>query len=226
MPRLAFILALIIATALALSAACGGGEEPVEVMAIERVDLTGMELTIADEVNPPFAEEYPDVVAMVNGEPVTSKDLASTQVHYAAIGDERDPLEQAIYNKLAVQAADRLGLLMSHDEAVEDARRAQEAMTERIIDGTQEERETAEYFLFMNGLSLDDDWSTDEAFVEGLRTGPAYGLLSPECRKEYTMQEIVALQEQDTRELRDTCRRFLDKERENADVVYYVRWVD
>jgi len=68
--RGAALSGLIVLGAMASAgAACGGGEGP-ELVEIRRLDLTGIELSFLDYLHPAFADQYPDVVAEVNGEPV------------------------------------------------------------------------------------------------------------------------------------------------------------
>ena len=66
-------------------AACGGGssgsvEYGATVVPIKHLDLSNLELTMVDFMNPPFADQFPVIVATVNGEDITGRGLASQEV--------------------------------------------------------------------------------------------------------------------------------------------------
>lgn len=209
---------------------------------IERLDLAGVELTYADFFNPPFAAQYPSVVATVNGEEVTGEALVRRQLqlelnlrgakdtddYLGVVGDYTrellvlDPLEAVIDDTLERQAIERLGLLPSQEEAIEYTRAAEEsfydAADQANPDGSGEGREESLDLMRLQGLPT-RDWASSEKLVEVYRQGAGKARLRQQvCRNTTEIQGFLNLSTG-----RD-CSAFLADEREDADIVYYVRW--
>jgi hypothetical protein len=132
-----------------------------------------------------------------------------------------DPLEALIDEVLLRQATERLGLLPSHEEAATLARQAEEAFVSGV-----EEAGSAEGFHEMLRVMgwPDHDWDTNDLIIETYRQGTGRDLLRRAHCDQRTPQPATALLGfygggYD-------CSAFLARERENADIVYYVRWDD
>ena len=125
---------LAAAPVILLTAACGGGLEQ-----IERLDLEGRELRSVDGFDAALADQYPGIIAIVNGEEIISEDLVVRLVglelarrqaleqpeilHQYSLPeiDAVDPLEELVDIELLAQAAERLGYVPSYEEAAEEA---------------------------------------------------------------------------------------------------------
>jgi len=245
---------LLIAGALALASACGGddGKPEVERVPIRHLDFEGMELTAADYFDPPFVDQYPDVVAEVNGEEITGAHLASQQVYmeldrryyltdvpdvfpdsYAASRLEElaatDPLEELIDRALQRQAVERLGLLPSYEEAVAYTRE-READIAKL---SPEDRAEADELNRLQGLPI-TDWASNEGIVEASRYAMGQAALRSRVCPTYPPPPVPG--EPTATPIPEGpgtvvvsglgCGGLIAHERERADVVYYVRWVD
>jgi len=246
MLRLALVAAVMVALLAAL-ACSGGGDDEVQRVPVRHLDFSGAELTVADFFDPPFANEYPEVVAKVNGEPITGEALASRQVMLersrrqlrmdltgAALPElassqleeieSIDPLEALIEAELMRQAVERLDLLPSHEEAVQFTREQEESFLHPKGTASPENRRQT-----LEALRLQDwpaeNWASDERVVEGYRRSMGIGRLrGQECddvggSKEPTPSVFVAHVGKD-------CSEFLKKERTRADIIYFVQWAD
>jgi hypothetical protein len=233
--------------------ACGGGgssgslKYAPTVVPIKHLDLSDMEVTTADVTNPPLAEGYPDVVTTVNGEPVTSRALASKQAllelgrrqwtgEIAGPLQEQadamldrlqslDPLEELIDDTLKRQAVERLGLLPSYEEAVDYTSEREEAFLHPRGTVSPENREETLETMRLQGFPT-ENWASDARVVEGYRQGMGFVRLRNEvCSKYETPAPIVTPHGFYSLPSSD-CAGFLAQERETADIVYYVRWAD
>ncbi|MEX0787043.1 MAG: hypothetical protein WD939_10440 [Dehalococcoidia bacterium] len=240
MPRLALILTLIFVGALALAACGGGGEEPVEVVSIRPVDFEGVELTMADSFDPPFVDHYPDVVAEVNGEPITGRQLVQVQAatelglretstlqsrflqsEYLEQAEGTDPLEKLIDDLLLRQAVERLDLLPPYETAVGFTSTQEANFLHPRGTIEPENRAEVQELLDLQGYPA-EDWASNPDVVEGYRQGLGLGALrGRECTP--TTPIITGINLVSTG---PDCSEFLAHERQNADIVYYVRWVD
>jgi hypothetical protein len=217
-----------------------GEKEKVVQIPIERLDLAGAELTFEDYLNPQFANDYPAVVATVNGEEITGEALVRQQVSLELSRrsvlenlenmpqffqeqlediEATDPLESLIDDELERQAIERLGLLPTYDEAVVYTDEAEAAFYD-AGDGASDGREAALNMMRLQGLPT-TNWASSEQLVEAYRRGAGKAsLLQEVCRS--PTPEMGFLNVTNTRD----CSDFLAEEREDADIVYYVRWAD
>lgn len=231
----AVVVVVLVATLAAL--ACGGGskEPEIRLIPIRHLDLDGIELTIEDLVNPPFADQYPEVVAEVNGEDITGKALAAKQVSlelgrrqagamdFEVFGQQiladvesTDPLEALIDDELKRQAVDRLDFLPPREEAVEYTR-GQEAAIARMTPAAREQ--------FLESFRLQgfptEDWTSNDQLVDGYRRVMGLARLKNEvCKREATVENYLNLS------VRYDCDDLLREERSRADIDYFVEWVD
>lgn len=240
MSRLALLSLLPALALLCLGAACGGGGEEAERVPIRHLDFTGVELSYADYIDPPFAEQYPEVVAEVNGIPIGGKALAMAEVaaemkrreavaldsdlfrqQILAYVESTDPLEALIDEELKRQAVERLGLLPSYEEAVEFTRQQEESFIHPRGTVSPENREQTLEILRLQGLPT-EDWASNETLVEGYRQGMGLAsLLHGVC------PTYAAPQTPTPGVVRSSgCTEFLRQEREKADIRYFVEWVD
>ena len=202
--------------------------------------LEDIELTMADSVNPPAAlvDQYPAVVAEVNGEPISNSALATRQVmlelgrrqwlevaadlpeglYESQLQDieSADPLEDLTNDTLKRQAAERLGLLPSYDEAVAYT----EEQEASVVALPALQREASLETLRLQGLPT-ENWASNARIVEGYRQGMGLAKLQ--------QQECDAMSA--TPNVQQTtfgydCSAFLERERERAGIVYYVKWAD
>ncbi len=229
---------------LLLAAACGGGDgaedgagNTANLQVIERFDFDGVELEVADMFPPVLESSYPDVVATVNGEPITRQVLVFIQVsgelsrrdllegdgvmrdQLVAQIDGTDPLETLIEEALTHQAIVRLGLLPSYEEAVEFTRE-QEEQAKHPQGTVQPGSEEASRERFrLQGFSY-ADWASNERLVEGYRMGlGVVELHRQECMSYLPPPNEDVLTGPD-------CAAFLAEERENADIEYFVAWAE
>lgn len=229
--------------AVVLSGRSGGADGGS--LAIHRLDLRSVEVPANTYApNPPTpANDYPAVVATVNGLPIAGDDLAKRQltlelarrtangeVEANVYPDElrdalvakyaaEDPLETIIDAELERQAVIRIGLLPSQEEAVayaRDLQRLWEDAIEVAPPDQQEEMRRTEATLWPSR-----DWSADAAYVERLREPMGLTeLKKQECR--WYFETLVPLNGTGGHD----CSAFLQQERARADIVYYVRWAD
>ena len=198
MLRLALVAAVMVALLAAL-ACSGGGDDEVQRVPVRHLDFSGAELTVADFFDPPFANEYPEVVAKVNGEPITGEALASRQVMLersrrqlrmdltgAALPElassqleeieSIDPLEALIDEELMRQAVELLGLLPSHEEAVQFTRGQEANFLHPNGTVSPESRKRTLELLRLQGWPT-ENWAADERVVEGYRQSLGLGRL-------------------------------------------------
>lgn len=233
---------VILAGALVLSGvACGGGDNDVEdLVAIARIDLSRAELSVADVSDPVVPEEYPDVVARVNGEEITGRSLAVRQVMLELSRrsqaewmemfpgeiprlvleeiEATDPLEALIEDTLLKQIAAREGLMPSRQEVMQFAREQQELFERRL----EEEAGLAEIEAWAHIHDLDGvAWSENEAVIEQYRVSQALA----RARREFCDPFATPFDGLTLRTDYD-CASFLAAERGRADLEYFVRWID
>lgn len=214
-----------------IATACGGGDggDPERVI-IERLDLAEIELSVKDYVDPPFTDQYPDVVATVNGEEITGLALASRQVllemnlRYAgarlADFESTDPLEEAVDEALLRQATVRLDYKASAEEGAAHVREQQELFG-RSGDLELETRKGMEEAARQLGYPSWLAWTTSDEAVETYRISVGLGRLQRDhCDPVPTAEESgVGTTGRD-------CAAFLEEERSRAEIVYFVRWAD
>jgi hypothetical protein len=170
--------------------ACGGrGGGSVKyaptVVPIKHFDFSGINLGVGQFQHPPGVDQYPAVVATVNGQPVTGEALARQEVAIesskrsaadlaARIPDPRpgitpatqtpkDPLDGAIDEQLKQQAIRRLGLLPPHAEAVQYTRDQEATIEKGWADATPELRDQEIAMLRDEGFPASDWGSSDVA---------------------------------------------------------------
>lgn len=242
MVRLIALTAVAAAIA-ALAAACGGGGGGGGRVAVRRLDLEDVALTMKDYFDPAIPSPYPAVVAEVNGVPITGESLVRAQVRLELgrrqtteyqsmdvfpeehITEEftklksTDPLEELIDDELERQAVERLGYLPSYEEAVANTRE-QEAAFFYVPPGAQLQRDDRITMLDLLGWPH-ENWADDPDVVETHRQGMGIGELRRErCKRESATEDYLSLT------VRWDCSEFLRRERQRADIVYYVKWAD
>ncbi len=254
--RLALIGGLA-AIAMAL-VACGGGTSDsikyaATVVPIKHLDLSGEALSAASFFQPPFADQYPPVVATVNGKPVTGEQLAAQEVvlelsrrqwtadyqqpfpqDYVKAQlktiESTDPLGAPIDEALMSQAVERLGLSPTHDEAVAYTRE-QEANSDKALASMPPDKRAQEIDMMRQEGLPETDWASSDTVVAryGYQLG-ASRLATKACPKYRTPTPVVTLPPEYLGFANlgrgDPCEGFLAQERKNADIVYYVRWAD
>ena len=229
---------------LLLAAACGGGAGDVDLVKntdslqmIEPLDFEGEEVEFADLFPPVFESSYPEVLATVNGDPITRDMLVFMQVsgelrrrdlmeqdgvmrdQFVAQIDGTDPLETLIEEAVRNQAILRLGLLPTYEEAVEYTRTQEElAKHPRGVVQPGSEERSRELFR-LQGYSY-ADWASNETLVEGYRMSLGFvELRRQECMSTLPPPNENVLTGPD-------CAEFLAQERENADIEYFVVWAE
>ncbi len=250
MQRLAVLVVLVIAAIACLLLVSGGGSAPQASggIAITRLNLRPAQLNPIDFLNPPPLNNYPSVVARVNGVAITGDALASRQVALELIrrrltgtvpntypqelvdqelktNKSADPLEDLINDELQRQAVQRLDLLPSNDEGVRAARQQQRSMAAVLAQPqlSEAQRQATERELEQAGFPISSDWGADAAFVHRLRdSAGVLRLRQRECKFPFSTAESNPLAGTGGRD----CSAFLAKERAHADIVYYVRWAD
>lgn len=247
MPRRTLAIVVTCLVALCLSAACDGGGEDGERVRIRPLDLEGVELSLADYFDPPFVDQYPSVVAEVNGEAITGQALAARQVLLElsrrqlaggsadVYGEEFmnlqlaeiesiDPLETLIDEELLRQAVNRLDYLPSYEEAVAYTNDQEEWHQEAMGQASAEERQLLEEMLRLQGFP-DEDWASDREVVEAHRQAMGLaGLKTALCKGATTMVPSTPGVNLVTSG-RD-CDEFLAEQRSDADIRYFVEWQD
>jgi hypothetical protein len=259
--RLAVIGGLA-AIAMALIA-CGGGSESVPyatvkygsvtyaatVVLIARPDLSSAALSEASIFNPPHADQYPAVVAEVNGKPITGKQLASELVLLelgrrnllkttpdafppgyvkSQLQEARsaDPLKLMIDAELQRQAVERLGLLPTHGEAVAYTNQQEEMFLHPPGIVSPENRAQTLEILRPQGFP-DSNWASSDRIVENYREQLGMAkLVHQVCPKYGTPTPTPTPTGFMFISGGDSCVAFLAQERKNAEIVYYVRWAD
>jgi len=245
--------------------ACGGGgsgsvkyatvqyesvKYAATVVPIKHLDLSREALSPASIANPPHADQYPAVVAEVNGRPITGKQLASELEQLelgrrtlltttpdafppgyfdAQLQEARstDPLTFIIDNELKQQAIERLGLSPTHDEAVAYTRQL-EANAEQALASMSPDQRAQQIDLYQQLGFPATDWASDDRIVE------QYGVLLGLSK---LVHQVCPKYGTPTPTPTPTgfflfvsggepCAAFLAQERKNADIVYYVRWAD
>ena len=239
MARVAVIVGLILVAVVLLIATGRSDGRDGNLIEIYHLNLEDIELTMADYVNPPAAlvDQYPAVVAEVNGDPVAGRELVTRQIllelnRRDAIGssieafreqqlaaiDATDPLESIVDEKLKAQAVERLGLLPSHEEAVAYTEE-QEASVAAL---PPVQREASLQILRLRGLPT-ENWASNAQIVEGYRQGMGLAKLLHGVCPTYAAPQTPA---PGLMFMSVGCTEFLDVERAHADIVYYVKWAD
>jgi hypothetical protein len=248
--------------------ACGGGSKgsvkyatveygsvkyAATVVLIGRPDLSSAALSGASIANPPHADQYPAVVAEVNGKPITGKQLATEQVGLelsrrnllkttpdalppgyvnSQLREARsaDPFKIIIDDELERQAVERLGLSPTHDEAVTYTRQL-EAIYDQGLALVSPDQRTQQIDLYQQEGFPATDWASDDRIVE--QYGALLGLRNlarQVCPKYETPVPAPTLPPEYLGFVNisagRSCAAFLAQERKSADIVYYVRWED
>ena len=233
--------ALLGLAAVVLLAACGGGGDADGLVTIHRLGLEDAELNPVHILNPPPENDYPGVVATVNRIAITGNDLASRQVVLELSRRERedladsfpeeldkiastDPLEELIDEELERQAAESLGLLPTYEEGVGAAREEQRSSESIIAGAPPEQRQVMRQTLEQLGAPS-GDWGSDREWVDRVRQ--EWGLAR--LRNEFCEQAPTPTQSPSILVVQNVgrdCTDFLRRERQGADIVYYVRWAE
>jgi hypothetical protein len=253
----------IAATAVLLIACGGGGSgESVQyasvkyaatVVPIKHPDLSGEALPAASVFQPPFADQYPAVVAEVNGKPITGKQLATEQVglelsrrnllkttpdefppgyvkSWLQEAKSADPFKIIIDDELERQAVERLGLSPTHDEAVTYTRQL-EAIYDQGLALVSPDQRAQQIDLYQQEGFPATDWASDDRIVE--QYGALLGLRNlarQVCPKYETPVPAPTLPPEYLGFVNisagKSCAAFLVQERKHADIVYYVKWAD
>jgi hypothetical protein len=250
-------IALLGSVVAVLLIACGGGRSgsvkyAPTVVPIKHIDLAGIELTYKESRNPPGADQYPAIVATVNGTQVTGTQLAVQEVlleakkrSYASYAQmagtlsdpvlqaraagmaSKDPLEAAIDEQLKTQAIERLGLLPSHDEAAQYTRDQEATVEQGLARVTPDQRDQTIAMLQDEGFPA-SDWASSDTIVTLYEYMMAETRLTTKVCSKYRTSTPPTTPS-GLLSLPSTfsdCAAFLAQERKNADIVYYVRWAD
>ncbi len=227
-----------------VSLACRGGDDDGGLIAVRRLDLEDMALTAENYVTPPASllGTYPAVVAAVNAEPISGDALVAEQVRLELgrrnlVGDlgeqlpeellrqqlqeldAGDALESLINDALKSRAAERLGFLPSYQEAAEYARQYEQYLKDALERGSPDERRQLEEGLRVSG-QLKEGWSSDPHWVDSFRRQMGLAQLQDRYCSAAPTQDRLTLQS------RRDCTDVLRRERQHADIVYFVRWSD
>ena len=227
--------------------ACGGGSSSSvtyapTVVSIKRIDFTGVDLSAEDIFNPPVPAEYPQVVAEVNGESISAKQLASLEVglemtkrqavdiprpelaaQVSAEAEATDPLKAVTDEEIVRQAVERMGLVPSYAEAVTYTREREAEFDKLPLN----EQELTLPYLRAQGMPT-SDWASSSQLVDLFR----YEMGVSRLRGELVKERMPDYKPSNSRivikgSLEDTVLNdFATKERKNAKIVYYVRWAD
>ena len=237
----------LVTVALLIIACGGGGGGSVKyaptVVPIKHLDLSSVALSYKEFRSPPGADQYPAIVVTVNDTPVSGTELARQEVvvewskrSRAGLPDfalaqlppegvaPRDALEAAIDEQLKQQAIQRLGLLPSHDQAVQYTR-DQEATTEKSLAiATPEQRATTIAMLQDEGFPA-SDWASSDLVVSFYAQMMAVIQLGHTCHNynAHTPDPTLGFA---NLIIASSCAGFLANERKSAQIVYYVRWAD
>jgi hypothetical protein len=232
--------------------ACGGGgggtgsvKYAPTVVPIKHLDLSGIDLGVEQFQHPPFADQYPAVVATVDGQPVTGEALARQEVAIEsskrsaadlaarfpdlrpgitpATQPPKDPLDGAIDEQLKQQAIHRLGLLPAHDEAVQYTRDQEATIEKGWAVATPELREQEMSMMRAEGFPA-SDWGSSDVAVSFYSQLMALIKLGSVCHRYET--PVLATSGLSFQPSGPECAAFLANERKHADIVYYVRWAD
>ncbi len=233
------------AMALALVACGGGGSSgsvkyAATVVPIKHLDLSSTDLSVVTVLDPPFADQYPTVVATVNGQTLSGSQLASEEMElelnrrsltpemlatFPELGTRppADPLDWVISDAVQQQAVERLGLLPTRDEAIAFARQRQSETEAALAQMTPGDRARTMDRLRAEGFPS-SDWGSDDRAIQFYRQDVGTSRLRSFCAR----NESPNLPTEDLSASigPSTCSRFLANERKHADVVYYVRWAD
>jgi hypothetical protein len=231
--------------------ACSGGAQhgsvtyAPTVVPIKHIDFTDVELSESMFIHPPQSmfDQFPEVVATVNGKPVTNSSVVYAEigaeanrqneaafrkvVHYLPTlraTPEKDSLEAAIDAEIEQQAIARLKLLPAREEGVIAAQTAEASFNDFLATASPEARSTAIASNRLSGVP-DKDWASNDRLVEEYRNIGARLRLE----REYCPIPTIGLDYTPPKTpppYRDRCADFLARERKNAKIVYYVRWAD
>ena len=195
---------------------------------IERLDLTNVSLEVSDIIEPRIKNPYPDVVARVNGEEITGKELLANQIgveleqrgdiygfHRAVLipstfGSRIRPLETLVDIRLMEQAAVRLNLVSVRSREVNSERE------EDIANVGEPYGAEVRELLRLQGLPT-EGWTATDAYINS-----------------FSLLEGVMLVQRDEcptgpgfeLPLLAGCPAFLAEERENAEIEYFVVWAE
>ncbi len=227
-----------------LATACGGGEADSRV-GIRHLDLDDVELSWSDYFDPPFADQYPLVVADVTRVPITGQALAAEQVlqeltRRQAVQnsddpiaadlldpqltetESNDPLEALIDEEVLRQAVERRGFLPSYEDAVEYTRELEEQFQDAMAGASVEERQSMQELLRLEGFP-DQDWAADGNVVDVIRQEMGLAQLRSAVCETSTPATLGTV---NLISSGWDCSEFLAERRTDADIRYFVKWED
>ena len=249
MSKRSTVILLAILLFVAAGAACGDDDGLTSISRLEFDPAQHVPRIFAEEIVP-VPHDYPDVVARVNGEAITGEMLTLKQAElavqlrqYPEIAEQSgmpdeflalvepafenaDPLELLIDDVLLQQAAVRLGYVPSYEEVVERARdfdAAAEAAEATLAQSSPELLVLAEDRRVRLGYP-EGDTASDPIRVAGFQDNLAIrNLEKAECDER---DSVRGVEDFDPLRTGPDCLAFLDAERENAVIEYFVVWAD
>ena len=247
-------LLLALVPIMLLAAACSGDDDELVknadgLFVVERLDLEGgsYEIGYQDRIVPALESPYPALVARVNGESITGEMLTLKQAElavqlrqYPEIAEQSgmpdeflalvepafenaDPLELLIDDVLLQQAAVRLGYEVSYEKALEIARDIDAAAKRAVAEASPELLEMAEDRRVRLGYPAGDTASDPLRVAEFQVNRGTYDLQQAECDER---DPTGGIEDFDPLHTGRDCLAFLDAERENANIDYFVVWAD
>lgn len=250
MTKLFILVLLIAAAAVGVVLSGRGGGEDNGLVAIQRLDLRAAAIDEMSIFDPPPANGYPAVVATVNGVAISGDALASRQMvleltkrqwmqalpdqapaefvtrHLKEI-DAENPLDYLVDQELERQAVIRLGFTPSEEEATAFAAK-NEDMTKQVMRAATATPQAQQQFAKLNaarGLPA-ENWSSDAVYLDRVKQAVGHTRLRNSICSRPTPTGVLSLDELSSGNDCEAYRDFLEQERANADIVYYVRWVD
>lgn len=206
---------LLIPATVILTVVAMVSQQPRELIEIERLDRDGY--TLLDEADPAFAGLYPNIVARVDGHPITAHDLVLTQLSTDYDYLDIDPLDWLIDQELLARAAERLGRTPPYEDMVERAVAIERNTTRGLTDAELAQRAER---LAARGWPT-DNWGESDVVVRAYqRTQAILNMRRAECE-----QPSPAELQQNPRAEPD-CSDVLAEQRELSIVDVYVRWAE
>jgi hypothetical protein len=227
----------------------GSGDESA-LAVIHRLQLAHAQLNSIYFLNPPPPNDYPAVVATVDGASISGDALASRQVvlelnkrqwlktlpadvpsdfvtqHLGDI-DAEDPLDYLIDQELERQAVIRLGYTPSEEDAAALAAKIEEVTKQDMQAATATPGAEQQYVELNAAQGLPaSNWASDTAYVNRTRAVLGDIRLRKSICSQPTPTQTPTLNELFSGNNCAAYRDFLQRERKHADIVYFVRWAD